>query len=625
VSSRRRLPSLNRCLIVRWPAIAAVLLCGATQAEPPAVETKSEITLVAPTETEPANSPEPTGEPRSASELELVAPSNSTIQLRVARRPWLLDKLSGKKTEPSQKMNPPQPPIELPDPPSMSRSNLSRNSMKDMRLRPAPLRDPSQQPRSNSDRSTSDRSSLQSVEPDRVITDSVERPRSAAERTPNEIDTDLSEVTVRELSIEGDGTPVQGKQGHESETDKHVKLQSPETSGKSELPSDDSGPSQYVGDLEEAETVEPLVPQTPKRPLDYTGHPREPTEVTRNVLRMRSMMQRCLRYYHARPEIANKRSNWGMMHAIMVYGVDTKVIVGRNRYSTIAWIAGNNVCRGQRILTEDEGKIQAKSGVGLQGHQAQLLAVLSLAGVPQDYALYVGKQPYTVSDLVDSEMLACKSGEELTFTLIGLSHYLETESEWRDADGEAWDFERLIREELSQPIVGSACGGTHRLMGFAHALRARRAEGLPITGQWKRADQYVKNFVQYTYRLQNRDGSMSTDWFEGREDGGELERKVQTTGHMVEWLLTVTPDSQLQNPKLVSAIRFLLKSMYEERDREWKIGPKGHALRSLAMYYERVFQSGPAWQSPAIAQSRSQSGSQSGPGSGNESRRPRKR
>ena len=37
--------------------------------------------------------------------------------------------------------------------------------------------------------------------------------------------------------------------------------------------------------------------------------------------------------------------------------------------------------------------------------------------------------------------------------------------------------------------------------------------------------------------------------------------------------------------------------MYNERDHEWKIGPKGHALRSLAMYYERVYQSGPAWQS----------------------------
>jgi hypothetical protein len=94
---------------------------------------------------------------------------------------------------------------------------------------------------------------------------------------------------------------------------------------------------------------------------------------------------------------------------------------------------------------------------------------------------------------------------------------------------------------------------------------------------------------------------MSTDWFEGREDNGDLDRKIQTTGHMVEWLLTVTPDSQLQNQRLVNAVRFLLNAMYSGRNRDWSIGPKGHALRSLAMYYERVYRSGPAWQSQLVA------------------------
>ena len=144
-------------------------------------------------------------------------------------------------------------------------------------------------------------------------------------------------------------------------------------------------------------------------------------------------------------------------------------------------------------------------------------------------------------------------------------------------------------------------------MGFAHALRKRRAEGRPITGQWKRAEMFTRDFVAYAYRLQNRDGSMSTDWFEGRDDNDNLDRKIQTTGHIVEWLLTVTPDSQLQDTRLVNAVRFLLASMYNEREHDWNVGPKGHALRSLAMYYERVYQSGPAWQSSAMARSQNSS------------------
>ncbi|EMI19259.1 ADP-ribosylation factor-directed GTPase activating protein isoform b [Rhodopirellula maiorica SM1] len=335
--------------------------------------------------------------------------------------------------------------------------------------------------------------------------------------------------------------------------------------------------------------------------LDYVGMPTGPIRISASVAKMKPVMQRCLSHYYRRPEIANERSNWGMLHSIMVYGVDTKIIAERQHYSAIAWIAGNNACRGQRLFEEDRGGIHVKSGVGLQGHQAQMLCVFSLCNVPVDYPLYVGTTKYSVRDVVKREMADCKSGEELTFTLIALSHYLDTDESWIASDGTRWDCERLIREELSQPIVGAACGGTHRLMGFAHALRKRRAEGRPITGQWARAEEFTNDFIDYAFSLQNRDGSMSTDWFEGREDNGKMDRKVQTTGHIVEWLLTAMPDSQLQDPRLVRAVRYLLASMYNDPNHDWQIGPKGHALRALAMYYERTYRSGPAWQTPAVA------------------------
>jgi hypothetical protein len=368
-----------------------------------------------------------------------------------------------------------------------------------------------------------------------------------------------------------------------------------------------SSASQYVSSDDQPKFEPQVAPEAtvlaepepvPQPELDYTGFPKQPIRLTSSVARMQNTIRQCLLYNYARPETANDRSTWGMLHAIMVYGIDTKVAVGNKTFSTIAWIAGNNACRGQRPFEEQNGRINARSGVGLQGHQGQLLAIFSLCDVPTNYSLYAGEKEYSVKDLIETEMLACQSGQELTFTLIGLAHYLDTDAEWKNAQGETWNFERLIREELAQPIVGAACGGTHRLMGYSHALRKRRAEGKPITGQWKRADIYTQDFINYAYRLQNRDGSMSTDWFEGREDNGDMDRKIQTTGHMVEWLLTITPDSQLQNPRLVSAIQFLSSTMYRERGHDWSIGPKGHALRSLAMYYERVYQRGPGWQAP---------------------------
>ncbi len=409
-----------------------------------------------------------------------------------------------------------------------------------------------------------------------------ESPKSDSSKSESESDSpDQEEVTVRELRIESDGTPIREVQPFD----------------RGDLAADEDDSSEP----EKREEAEPAIER------DYAGYPKTPIRLTSTVYRIRNSMRQCLGYYFAHPEIANERSNWGMLHSIMVYGADTRIRVGSKSYSAIAWIAGNNACRGQKLLAEDAQGITARSGVGLQGHQAQMLAVFSLCNVPADYPLYAGEGKYSVRDIIKTEQLACKSGEELTFTLIGLSHYLDTDAVWRDAEGQVWDFERLIREELAQSVVGAACGGTHRLMGFAHALRKRRAEGKPISGQWRRAEVYTKDFIAYTYRLQNRDGSFSTDWFEGREDNGNMDRKIQTTGHIVEWLLTVTPDAQLQDPRLVNAVRYLLASMYNEREHDWKIGPKGHALRSLAMYYERVYQSGPAWQSSTMARARATS------------------
>jgi hypothetical protein len=430
----------------------------------------------------------------------------------------------------------------------------------------------------------------------------------------NETETSRNGIKYRRLTIDRDGSPATGKIQQESiaprptqrSTDRPREIDGNNEPLQKLEPSAPELNEEETPRLQEAPISPPKAVDTaaPLEQLDYTGRPTGRLQVTAAVRRLQPMMKSCLSYYYATPENATERSNWGMMHQIMVYGVDTNIIAGRNKYNAIAWIAGNNACRGQRILTTGPRGLQAKNGIGLQGHQGQLLAVLSICGVPDSYPLYVSSQKFYIRDLIREEMATCKSGEELTFTLIGLSHYLDTDQKWQSADGQAWDFEKLIQEELSQPIVGSACGGTHRLMGFAHALRNRRLAGKEISGQWLRAEKFLEEFVAYTYQLQNRDGSMSTNWFEGPQDNGDLDRKVQTTGHMVEWLLTNTPNQELQNPRLVSAIQFLLNSLNSDRKHDWQIGPKGHALRSLAMYYDRVYQSDPAWANvPAMARS----------------------
>jgi hypothetical protein len=223
-----------------------------------------------------------------------------------------------------------------------------------------------------------------------------------------------------------------------------------------------------------------------------------------------------------------------------------------------------------------------------------------------------------MADLVKHEQLTCQPRTELTFKLIGLANYLDTDATWTSQDGQTWDIPRLIKEELAQPIVGAACGGTHRLMGFSYAVRKRERSGRPMEGQWKRAKKFVEDYHDYTLKLQNPDGSFSTNWFAQRGNWGDVERKLNTTGHTLEWLAYSLPEQRLTEPGVAKAVNYLTDLMWEHRGRSWGLGPKGHAVHALTIYDERVFGGQPGQRAVQLAQSREAMSTDGRDGSANE-------
>ena len=218
-------------------------------------------------------------------------------------------------------------------------------------------------------------------------------------------------------------------------------------------------------------------------------------------------------------------------------------------------------------------------GPGFQGHEGQLLAMLAQSRVMIDYPIIVDGTRFTVADLVKAEQLGCRPNSELTFKLIGLSHYLDSDATWKDSGGGEWSIPRLIREELAQPINGVTCGGTHRLMGFSYTVAQRKRGGKPVTGQWQRAQKYVQDYHRYAFRLQNRDGSFSTIYFRGRESRPDANRRLETSGHILEWLVYSLPKEELNASHTISAVQYVADLMLTRRMDDWPIGPRGHATR----------------------------------------------
>jgi hypothetical protein len=299
-------------------------------------------------------------------------------------------------------------------------------------------------------------------------------------------------------------------------------------------------------------------------------------------------VEKCLAYYLTHLETTVERSPWSVMHAMLPFGVEGEILVGNRRTNAIQWLSNNGTCRGQKLFTPTSNFFRPNVGGGVQGHEGQFLAMLAQSQVAAEYPMVIGQRRYTVTDLIRYEMATCREQTELTFKLIGLSYYVDTSQVWTTDRRSRWNIEKLVKEELAQPINGAACGGVHRLMGLTFAVRQRQAEERPIDGQFARADKYIKDFVEYTWKLQNPDGSFSTNWFESRGNEPNQERKVQTTGHILEWLAFTLPDSELQSARFVKSIDFLLTQIYDQRSHKWPIGPRGHAIRALALFEQRT-------------------------------------
>lgn len=356
---------------------------------------------------------------------------------------------------------------------------------------------------------------------------------------------------------------------------------------------EDPGPPPEGSPAEKQVKIDPSAMDETNSSSDEPKPPTPPVEeekpLSPELIKLRDKLRKCLNvYYHSATRTVD-HSPWGIMHHLISYGADSEIWAADKRVSTAGWLCWNGSCRGMTMLHTTRDGLAVRIGPGYQGHPGQFLAILAQSRVKEDYPIRIDDKEFTVKDLIAYEQKTCREKTELTFKLIGLSHYLSSDATWKDDRGQEWSIPRLIKEEIGQTITGAACGGTHRLTGLAYSVRNREKAGLPIEGQWLKARKYLDEYHAYTFKLQNPDGSFSTRWFEGREDYGEKDRRVQTTGHMLEWLVYSLPQEELGDERVIKAVNYLVDTMAAHPNHKWEIGPKGHALHGLNIYDRRMF------------------------------------
>ena len=113
-----------------------------------------------------------------------------------------------------------------------------------------------------------------------------------------------------------------------------------------------------------------------------------------------------------------------------------------------------------------EGHIAARGRLRLSGAARRIPCHAGhVPGVQGDYPVRVGQTVRNVADIVEGEKLACRSGNDLSLALVGLSYYVE-EPEWKNDLGETWSIDRILSEEMAQPVVTAPEGGFEPPLGL---------------------------------------------------------------------------------------------------------------------------------------------------------------
>ncbi|MCA9140086.1 MAG: hypothetical protein KDB00_25110 [Planctomycetales bacterium] len=290
---------------------------------------------------------------------------------------------------------------------------------------------------------------------------------------------------------------------------------------------------------------------------------------------------------------------WQIFHGILAYGSEFEVDTPTGRQIAIDYFRDGGTCNGfqpsigDRIGNTDRFglrvDIQPTTKVG-QGHRDQWLAVIAQAGLTVDATWKVRDEVFTIDDwLHQAELdIPLNYEEEFSWTLIPLSYFRPTDYRWKARDGKTYSTEVLLEVEIEHDLEASVCGGTHRLIGIATAVRNRVAEGKTLTGVWKDARSRLDGAIEMARVNQNPDGSYSTSYMHRSGWCNDLGETLGTTGHVLEFLAMSADRETLQSEWVQRSVYQLCDVLRQCRGVDLECGVLYHALHGLVEYQRQT-------------------------------------
>ena len=298
---------------------------------------------------------------------------------------------------------------------------------------------------------------------------------------------------------------------------------------------------------------------------------------------------------------------WTIFHYILGIGPDSAELFDVKTGKLVN--AMDQICHGTRdtmrgleFEIQEDGSVEVISRPGSgenQGHQDQFVAEMVQWGLPKDREFIVKGKKRTFEDFIrnSKNRASLTKKQELSWTVLIVAQHYGTDHRWTNNFGETLTLEDLLRYEIKDPIdLTTACGGTHRLFGLTWVYNLHRKNHGKKEGAWKDTADYLDKYKKLARQNQNADGSFSTKYISEPDNERDPQLRINTTGHVLEWLALMLPDDELRQKWVQDAAQALAKMILERRSLDIDSGGLYHAAHGLEIYRTRLF--GPADQHP---------------------------
>lgn len=284
---------------------------------------------------------------------------------------------------------------------------------------------------------------------------------------------------------------------------------------------------------------------------------------------------------------------WQMMHGLLGLRQDFLINHNGQTINGLEWMQTGPMFKNEPWFqkTSHGGRAHPfNHPYWFEGHINQSLAILAMCNLPLDTQFGTPQGPITMRDMLKNAQMTANAREEVTWTLWALATYLPSDAEWINEKGERWSIERLVLLETGKQVGGptSPCGGTHGLFALARARNVYMKTGKPLRGVWAQADQKIQKYIRTIQSQLNKDGSLSSNFFRGRDYKQDFDKRMASNGHLLEFLMVALPVERLQEPWVRRAIEATANDLKNNRKAYVSCSPLYHATDALTIYLERV-------------------------------------